>query len=293
MEAWEEPIGLLGSYECAESDKGARMLLDAARAWLRQRAMSKMRGPWSFASQEWGLVVEGFTPPPVIMAPYNPPYYNQQLATFGLNKVKDLLVYYIDCSQGYVFPDRYRTVTDRVQKRYGITVRAIDMAHLEREVGTLMDLGNRSISQNWGFYPVTPAESAALARDLKPIIDPSAVLIAEGPDGEPIGFVIALPDVNVLLKGLNGRLFPFGWLKFLWGLPRLRQYRVWALGVVPEYHLKAVDALMYRQLHDALYHRGVRLEINYVLEDNAAMNNALHNLGATGLRRYRVYEMTI
>jgi ribosomal protein S18 acetylase RimI-like enzyme len=167
------------------------------------------------------------------------------------------------------------------------------MADLANEVDTLMALGNRSIARNWGFYPVTPAESAALARDLKRVIDPSAVIIAEGPDGEPIGFAIALPDVNVLLRGLNGRLFPMGWLKLLWGLPRLRDYRIWALGVVPEYQRKAVDALMYRQLYDALYHRGVRIEINYVLEDNAPMNNAIRNLGATDLRRYRVYEMAI
>lgn len=293
VEAWGEPIGLFGSYECIQGEKGATMLLDAARDWLRQRGMARMRGPWSFASQDWGLVIEGYTPPPVIMAPYNPPYYNQQLEGYGLAKVKDLLVYEIDCGQGYVFPERYRTATGIIQQRYGITVRTIDMAHLEREVATLMDLGNRSIARNWGFYPVTADESAALARDLKQIIHPSAVLIAEGPDGAPIGFVIALPDVNVLLRGLNGRLLPFGWLKLLWGLPRLRQYRIWALGVIPEYHRRAVDALLYRQLYDYLYPRGARLEINYVLEDNAPMNNAVRNLGASPLRRYRVYEMAI
>jgi ribosomal protein S18 acetylase RimI-like enzyme len=104
---------------------------------------------------------------------------------------------------------------------------------------------------------------------------------------------MAIPDVNVLLRGLNGRLWPLGWLKLLWGLPRLRQYRMWALGVVPEYQGKAVDALLYRRLYAALYPRQVRLEINYVLEDNAPMNNALHNLGVKDLRRYRVYEMAI
>jgi GNAT superfamily N-acetyltransferase len=292
VEAWGAPIGLFGSYECAAGTEGAAMLLGAARAWLRQRQMQAMRGPWSFASQEWGLVVEGFARPPVMMAPHNPPTYNADLEAFGLRKAKDLLVYYIDCAS-YRFPERYLALTDKVQQRYQITVREVNLRRLDEEVATLMEIGNRSIAGNWGFYPVTPAESTALARDLRQILDTHAVLIAEGPDGAPIGFAIALPDINVLLRGLNGRLLPLGWLKLLWGLPRLRQYRMWALGVIPAYQGKAVDALIYRRLYEALYPRQVFLEINYVLEDNAPMNNALKKLGAQDLRRYRVYEMGI
>ncbi|MHB1293543.1 MAG: hypothetical protein ACYC4R_00970 [Anaerolineae bacterium] len=293
LEAWGEPIGLFGSYECAGGGGGARLLLQAAADWLRARDMRTMRGPWSFASQEWGLVLEGFTPPAVILAPQNPPEYNRQLTDFGLRKAKDLLVYCIDVRQGYTFPARYFTVTERVQQRYGVRVRGVDMRRLEEEVDTLMALSNRAIAGNWGYYPVTESESRAMARDLRQIVDPAAVLIAEGPGGEPIGFAIALPDLNVLLRGLGGRLFPLGWLKLLWGLPRLRQYRMWALGVVPDYQGKAVDALLYRKLYEALYHPDLRMEINYVLEDNVRMNNALRNLGAGPLRRYRVYEMDI
>jgi len=291
--SWGAPIGLFGSYECVDDASGARMLLGAARAWLQEHGMRAMRGPWSFASQEWGLVVEGFTPPPVILAPYNPPYYNDHLTAFGLRQVKDLLVYCADPAEGYQIPERYLTLTDEIQRRYGITVRAVDMRRLEEEVAIIVDLSNRSIGQNWGYYPVTEAEGRALARDLQQIIDPRAVLIAEGPAGRPVGFAIALPDVNVLLRGLNGRLLPFGWLKLLVGLPRLRQYRMWALGVLPEYQRRAVDALLYRKTYEALYTRGVRVEVNYVLEDNAPMNNALRRLGARLLRRYRVYEMEI
>jgi ribosomal protein S18 acetylase RimI-like enzyme len=293
VETWEQPIGLFGSYECVESDEGAHLLLDTAQAWLRERRMVKVRGPWSFASQEWGLVVEGFTPPPVIMAPYNPPYYNRQLADYGFQKAKDLLVYYADLQEGYQIPERYLTLTDRVQARYGITVRTVNMKRLEQEVAVIVELANRSIAHNWGFYPVTEAEGRALARDLKQIVDPAGILIAETADGKPVGFAMALPDINVILRGMNGRLWPFGWLKLLWGLPRLRQYRMWALGVVPEYQGKAVDSLLYRQAYHSLASRLVRLEVNYVLEDNAPMNNALRRLGVKDLRRYRVYEMNI
>jgi ribosomal protein S18 acetylase RimI-like enzyme len=290
---WKEPIGLFGSYECIPDIQASRLLLSSSQEWLAARKMKAMRGPWSFASQEWGLVLEGFSPPPVIMAPYNPPFYNDQLMAFGLNKVKDLLVYYVDSAEGYRIPERYLRLTDRVQARYKVTVRSMDMRNLDQEVATFVRLANQSIADNWGFYPVTEAEGKALARDMKPIVDPKLLLFAEDARGEAIGFAMALPDVNVLLKGLNGRLFPVGWLKLLFGLPRIRQYRMWALGVVPEYQSKAVDALMYRKLYETLGSGPVRLEVNYVLEDNYRMNNAIKNLGVKNLRRYRVYQKSI
>ena len=131
------------------------------------------------------------------------------------------------------------------------------------------------------------------ARDLKQVISAKHILIAEDRLGEPIGFAMAIPDVNLLLRGLKGSLLPFGWLKLLVGLPRLRQVRLWALGVVPGYQGKAVDTLLYRRIYEALAPSIDRVEINYVLEDNVRMNNALRRLGVKPLRRYRVYEMAI
>jgi ribosomal protein S18 acetylase RimI-like enzyme len=293
LEHWKQKIGLFGSYECIQDETASRKLLDAARGWLQSKGMRAMRGPWSFASQEWGSVVEGFSPSPVIMAPYNPPYYNDQLAAFGLKKEKDLLVYYIDGREGYQIPERYLKLTEVVQKRYKVSVRPVNMERLEEDVKTIVKLANTCIAGNWGYYPVTEAEAIAMARDMKPIVQPRALLIAEGPAGEPIGFAMSLPDVNVLLKGMNGRLFPFGWMKLLWGIPRLTQYRMWALGVIPEYHGKAIDTLLYRATYDAIYSSKIRMEVNYVLEDNDRMNNALMKLNVKPLRRYRVYQMPI
>lgn len=293
LEHWQQPIGLFGSFECINHPEVAYGLLAAAREWLRSKNMRVMRGPWSFASQEWGLVVEGFEPDPVILAPYNPPYYNQLVTGFGLEKVKDLLVYFIDASEGYQIPDRILSLTEKVRARYGVKVRAVNMNRLEEDVVTITRVANASLSDNWGFYPVTEAEARSMAIDLKQIINPKAVLIAETREGEPIGFAMSLPDINQILKGLNGRLFPIGLLRMLFKLPRLAQYRMWALGVVPDYHGKAIDTLLYRATYDAIYSDQLRLEINYVLEDNDRMNNALHKLGVKDLRRYRVYEMEI
>jgi len=293
VDYWQAPIGLFGYYECPPDQNAANLLLSSAADWLRAKGMQRMRGPWSFVSQEWGAVLQGFSPPPVVMSPYNPPFYNDQFSQFGLEKVKDLLVYYIDAREGYCIPDRILTLTDKVAQRYGVRVRPMDSANFDQEVQSFIALSNRSLAPNWGFSPVTDDEVRAMARDMKAILHPKAVLFAEDREGQPIGFAIALPDINVLIKGLNGRLLPFGWLKLLRGLPRLNQYRMFALGVVPEYHGKGIDSLIYRALYESCYNPDLRMEINYVLEDNAPMNNAILKLGARPLRIYRVYEMAI
>jgi GNAT superfamily N-acetyltransferase len=284
LEAWKEPIGLFGYYECIDDTTASNMLFETAAAWLRKKGMTKMRGPWSFVSQEWGLVVEGFTPSPVVMAPYNPLYYIEHLTSFNFEKVKDLLVYYISLREGYVIPERIMTLTDDVTNRYGIHVRQVDMKKYDEEVKTIIDLSNRSLIDNWGYTSVTREEAEAIAHDLKPVIHPKGVIFAEDKEGNPIGFAITLPDINQLLKGLKGRLFPFGWLKLLLGIPRLTSYRLFALGVIPEYHGKGIDSLLYRALCEALHAPETWLEINYVLEDNAPMNNAISKLNAKPLR---------
>ncbi len=293
VEHWGQPIGLFGSFECVAEEDGAQLLLNAVRDWLVAHGMRLMRGPWSFASQEWGLEIEGGIRPPVIMAPHNPSYYADFFEAFGLRKGNDLLAYLADEKEGYRFPERYLTLTDRIQSRYGITVRPVDLENLEADVMTIVDLSNQSISDNWGYYPVTMDEARAMARDLKPIVNPKVLLIAEDAEGTPIGFGLSLPDINTLLKGMNGRLFPFGWLRMVFGLKKIRQYRMWALGVIPAYQGKGIDTLLYRATYEALKDFQVSMEVNYVLEDNERMNNALVKLGVRPIRRYRVYEMPI
>ena len=252
-----------------------------------------MRGPWSFVPQEFGMVVEGFKPSPVIMAPYNPPYYIEHLEGFGLNKIKDLRCWQISMAEGYRIPQRIVNLTDVVAERYGIHIRKFNIKRYDEEIQTILELSNTSLIQNWGYSPATEAEAEDMAKEMKRIIQARAVLFAEDQSGRPIGFIIALPDLNSLLKGLNGRLFPFGFMKLLWGIPRLRRYRLFALGVIPEYQRKAVDSLLYRALHESLYSSDLWIEINYVLEDNWPMINAINKLEATPSRRYRVYEMEI
>lgn len=293
LEAWNEPVGLFGYYDCIDDREASVMLLDAAAGWLREKGMKFMRGPWSFVSQEWGLVIEGFSPSPTVMAPYNPKYYIDHLEAYDLKKIKDLLIYYISAGEGYKIPDRILTMTDDVARRYNISTRQLNMKDYDSEVERVIELSNKSLIDNWGYTSVTRQEAEAIARDLKSIIQPAGVIFAEDKNGNPVGFAITIPDINTLIKGLNGHLFPFGWLKVLSGINKLRSYRLFALGVVPEYHGKGIDSLLYRALYESLFKPDLWLEINYVLEDNAPMNNAIVKLDAKPLRKYRIYQKAI
>ncbi len=292
-EFWQERIGLFGYYECIPDKTASTLLFEAAKEWLEKAKCTSMRGPWSLVSQEFGMVVEGFKPSPVIMAPYNPPYYREYMEDFGLKKAKDLICWDISIADGYRLPGRIKDLTDSVVERYGISIRQLDMKNYDEEIQNIIQLSNESLTQNWGYSPVTDAEVNVMANDMKRIIQPKGVLFAEDRNGRQVGFAIVLPDVNSLLKGLNGRLFPFGFIKVLRGIPRLRKYRMFALGVIPEYQKKAVDSLIYRALNEMLYAEDMQMEINYVLEDNWPMINAIKKLEAREIRRYRVYEMEL
>jgi ribosomal protein S18 acetylase RimI-like enzyme len=271
----------------------AALLLGAARDWLRGKGMRTMRGPWSFLSQEWGLVVEGFSPSPVIMAPYNPPGYASLLEGFGLRKAKDLLCWEISVPEGYRIPDRILALTEAVAERYKLTMRTIDFSRYDEEVEFFARLSLETLKGNWGISPITDEEIAALARDLRPVLREECVLFATNERGEDVGFALSIPDVNVILKKTRGRMLPFGWARLLLGIPRLRRYRMFGLGVAAEYQGKGVDALLYREMWRRMAGPKVTMEVNYVLEDNAAMVNAIAKLGARPSRRYRVYDLPI
>ncbi len=293
LEHWHQPIGLFGSYECIDDPSASYLLLKAAAEWLDERGMKRMRGPWSFSSQEWGLVIRGCDRPPMILAPYNPPYYSRQFDVFGLHKAKDLYVYEADLSQGFILPERFLRRTDQIGRENRVRVRPIDMKRLEADVLTLVRVANESTRNNWGYVPVTEEEARDMARSLKPVVDEDLVMLAEV-DGRAVGYLIVLPDIHVLTKSMKGRLMPFGWVRLLRGLKHIRQYRIWALGVIPEYQRRAIDTLFYRKLHEVLMpKKPERVEINYVLEDNMAMNNPIHKMGLKHVKTYRVYEMDL
>jgi GNAT superfamily N-acetyltransferase len=216
------------------------------------------------------------------------------MEAFGLKKAKDLLVYELVDAEGvYALPARFVKLTDRIGAKYGVTVRPLNMKRLDEDIRLILDVANASTRDNWGFVPVTEEEAKDIADSMRSIVDPDIVMIAEA-GGEAIGYLIAFPDVNLLLRGLNGRLFPVGVFKLLFGLKKIRQYRIWGMDVVPEYQRRAVDTLFYRRLYEVLRaKKAERVEANYVLEDNMAMNNPILKMGFEEVKKYRVYEMPL
>jgi len=160
-------------------------------------------------------------------------------------------------------------------------------------VARLFRLYNATWQKNWGFVPVSEAEFAAIAHDLKPVVDPSLVLVAEDRAGTPVGFAVTLPDINEVMPR-NGRLLPFGWWRLLMGRRRIKWARLFALGVVPEYRRRGVEALL--AIHTALRarDRGIRGgEVGWTLEDNVLINRTIESFGGRLDRRYRLFGMDL
>jgi len=291
-EYWKTRIGFFGHYECTDDIEAAGMLLNAAEKWLKEQDMQLMRGPWNLVTQDMGFIYQGFDLNPVVLSSYNPSFYIHQMVQYGMKKCKDLLVYNCDSGMGYKIPDRFLTFTDKIASRYGVKVRTINMKKLVEDVRTIVHLTNLSLQNNWGYYPVDDAEAELIAADMKMLIQPEVILIAEV-QGKPIGYVLTVPDVNDILKHMNGRLFPLGIFKLLLGIKKINRYRVWAMGFLPQYQRRGISVLMFRRLNDILAPKGAYVEINWVLEDNALMNNALIKLNLNMVKRYRIYEKEI
>jgi GNAT superfamily N-acetyltransferase len=286
-------IGFFGAFECTDRQDAADLLLSAACQWLRDRGMDTIRGPFHPVAESWGFLLEGYDSLPVLMAPYNPPYYHKLMERRGLSKVKDLLAYEVDIDREYSLPPRIGRFTKLlVSRRPQFSVRTISIDNLMADAGHIWRISNISIADNWGYVPVDIAVMRDMVRRLRTILDPDAVWFVED-NGVPVGYALGFPDPNPTIQDIKGRLFPFGFLKLLKVAKHSRRYRLFALGVLPKYHGMGLDVLLYKSLHTALSGRGILLEANYILEDNYKIRNALEKLGLRLTKKYRMYEMPL
>ncbi len=286
-------IGFFGVFECIEDQRAADLLLDTARAWLIERRIDFMRGPIHPIAESWGFLLEGYESEPVLMAPYNLPYYHDQMESFGLKKIKDLYAYEANCQTGYRIPERIeRFATTFSEKHPEITLRPIRLKDLMQDAEHIWRITNIALSDNWGYVPVGHAVLLDMVKRLKTLLDTDAIWFIEE-FGRPVGFALGFPDPNSLIKKIDGRLFPFGFIRFLLEKSKIKRYRLISLGVLPEYHGKGLDVLLYRELNKALASRGIILEANYILEDNWNIRNALEKLKLQKTKVYRIYQMPI
>jgi hypothetical protein len=293
-----EKCAFFGFFESENDPEIARLLLEAAALWARERKMQMLRGPANPSlNDEAGLLVDGFDSPPVFMMTYNPPFYPGLVEAAGFRKAKDLLAYWFD-----VAPDplaRLERMVDRVRKREpDVVVRQITRGTLSADLPKIREVYNSAWEKNWGFVPMTDAEMDFMAGRLKPLLDPDFLFLgerrrADGPP-EPIAFLMALPDYNVPIAATRGRLLPFGWLRFLLAKRKIRTLRVVTLGIKKDYRMRGIHAFMFASGLRAALKRGLTgVEVSWLLEENDMVIRAVDLWGGRLYKTYRIYEREV
>ncbi len=293
---YQDATGFFGMLEAEDDPEVFHVLLDTAEKWLRGRGMRRILGPFNFSiNQECGLLVEGFDSPPMIMMGHARPYYPARVEQAGYRNAKDLLAYRIAANSPS--PDFMNAVLARAEGC--VHVRPLRRSRFDDELKVLQDIFEDAWSENWGFIPFTDQEFAHLGQNLKHLVPDDFVQIAEV-NGTPSAMIIAFPNLNEIIRDLDGRLLPFGWLKLVWrlkvGFPKTA--RVALMGVRKRYQGSPLGTAMAFMLIDAVRGPGVRrgirdVELSWVLEDNTGMRNMLESVGGLPYKRYRVYQKVL
>lgn len=287
-----DDVGFFGWFESERDPEVASALFARAESWLLERGCDAMRGPASFSlNDECGLLVEGFHRPPALMTPWNPPWYAELVEGCGFEKVMDLHSFRMPVDDFDV--ERIGRFAELIGRRENVTIRNFDRRDFRREVERVMAIYNQAWEDNWGFVPMTDAELEHMAKALKPLLEPRLVAFAEV-DGEPIGFSLVVPDVNPLIKRIDGRLLPFGFWTLMRGVRRTPGIRLMAMGVVRAFHRKGIDSLLYLDaFRNSKKTNKVQSEIGWVLETNPVMINTIEKIGGIRDRTHRLYQRGI
>jgi len=286
-------VGCFGLFECIDDRNVAAALFEAAVNWLRKKGRTEMMGPIDYSTNYvCGLLIDGFQFAPTILTAHNPPYYRELIEGCGFTKAKDWYAWW--------FADPAKAVThlrrfaERVRRRWPVTIRSANLKNIREETRRLRQIYNQAWEKNWGFVPFTEAEFEFMTREMKPLLMPEFAWIAEM-GNEPIGFTLCLPDINVALRHLNGRLtrfgFPIGLIKLLFYKRGIRKGRLIALGVIEKYRRAGVaEMLVLRVMEETMIKRGITGELSMTLEDNFMINRFLEAIGATKYKTYRIFK---
>jgi GNAT superfamily N-acetyltransferase len=287
--------GNWGLLEAADEAIAAK-LLTTAEDWLRAKGMTRALGPISLAMwDEPGLLVQGHDHPPTVMMGHNSPDYETWVEATGYVKAKDLYTYDVPIKTG--FPPLVERIVVSGERNGRIVVRRVDKSRFDQEAALILNILNDAWSDNWGFVPFTDAEIAYAGKKLKPIVYEDLIRIAEV-DGEPVAFMMTLPDLNEKIAKFGGSLFPFNWAKLLWWLraPRVTTMRVPLMGVVKKLQATRLASQLAFMLveyirRDSVANFGAsRGEFGWVLEDNGPMRSVGEAIDGQINKIYRIYQ---
>ncbi len=287
----EEKRGMFGFFECVNDQSVADELLDAVRDWLAAREVLLMRGPLNPAmNHECGLLVDGFDSPPVFMMTYNKPYYADLIEGYGFKKTQDLFAYLGHVDMLNSLDPKLLFVAEEAAKRFNVTVRRIEKKTFARDVESFIEIYNRALPGTWGFVPLSKSEIKHMATGLKHLIEPGLTTLAEI-DGKPVACVFGLLDYNTIIKKIDGRLFPTGFLNLMFGRKKIKRIRLVSTNVVPEYQRWGLGlVLMTRLVKDVLAWGVEEAEFSWVLETNLLSRQTLERAGTKLYKTYRIYD---
>lgn len=278
-------------FESIEDKAVAFALFDKSIEWLKKRNIDTLKGPVSPTNGDdyRGLLVEGFDGPPILMNSYNPKYYMDYFEEYGLIKHLDLYAYYFDIHSATL--ERHKKMVGFAMQRYNFQVDSIKINNIEKEMEDIKRILDIAMPEDWeDMAPPTLEEIRAEAAKLRPLADEDLILIARS-EGKPIGFAIALPNYNEILIKMNGRLFPTGFLKFLWNKKKINGFRMFILFVIPEFRKKAVSsALCYKFFENGVGNGYTYAEGSTIGETNIAMRTDIEKAGGRHYRTYRLYK---
>lgn len=286
-----EQRGFFGFFESVDDQEVASGLFDAVREWLAERDIEAIRGPCNPSmNYEIATLIDGFDSPPTFMMTYNPPYYEQLIESFGFRKTHDFYAYYGHVDMLDTLDKKLAFVVEESTRRFNISTRRLDKSRFHEEVRAFLDIFNRSMERTWGNVPMTDAEVDHMAKDLKFLLVPEMTTAAEI-DGEPMACTFGMLDYNPRIKAINGRLFPFGFLRLLWNRRAIKRVRIIATNVLPEYQMMGVGVvLLARILTDALDWGMEEGEFSWVSETNHMSLKSLERGGAKRIKTYRMYD---
>lgn len=291
------PAGHFGCLSAIDDPEVFAALLQTAERFLIERGVTRVQGPFTLSiNEEMGLLVDGFDTPPMLMMGHDPAYAGARLEEQGYGKEKDVYAYLMDTTTPLS-----RSARGMLERPLAASVkmRRLDFSNYENEIRTIVDIYNDAWSGNWGFVPLTEAETDEMAKRMRILLDKRLVWFAEV-DGEAVAFIVALPNVNEAIRDLNGRLLPFGWAKLLWRLKvrGVESARVPLMGVRRCMAGTMIGSALPLQLIGAILPAAIALklrwiELSWILEDNLPMRRILERLGARAYKTYRIYEKTL
>ena len=288
---YQEQRGFFGFFEAEDNQETASGLLSAAWDWLQQQGMTSLRGPVNPSlNYECGLLVEGFDSPPTFMMTYNPPYYAALLESWGLAKTQDLYAFWghVDMLAG--LDKKLDFVIAEATRRFELQLRPMDRRRFDQEVRMFLHIYNESLGGTWGFTPLSDGEVDHMSKSLKYLIVPEMTSVAEV-NGKPVGAVFGLLDYNPRIKMIDGKLFPFGFVRLLWNRKQITRVRMIATNVLPEYQRWGVGLVLMSRLVPGVLASNVKeAEFSWVLESNNLSRKTLERGGAKRTKTYRLYD---